>query len=1054
MTGINDSSQSFKYPTNLTIVGLGGCGKKLARKICDHDWLLRYYSRDMNKLKIYTIDTDANDYFDDLDWEQKITDKVDSLDGAGRIEFKSYFLPRLANISHVSDLASSEVSDSIKRFRSIKSWWLHDPENSGVTFQDLKRIDHFIMDDFGGGVHRRRAVSKAILYKVLSEGQTNGFPTFSTTGVTAIIVGLGGGTGSGMFIDLARYIKEKRDSAIYLFAVLPTTTEGEKEQLNAAISLTELEYLNVSHEERLFDHVILTSLGPTEYTSGLNELEAVDEFDSVFPQIITNFFHIERSDLNLSDARKSYSSFIFADSHVIEYPVEELKELKKLYSQIIQKFEEINNDRKSINEEVEKFLIKSNINGEDTPTLEIFEFIKAEYRNIEKIWTNNIVKLLNYHSVEQIEEFIKYNIPDIQFEKIGSYNDLLSYISRVRNFEQSVAQDKLKDEIDKKLFRLIPDTLDTLKKNASLFKRVATVENEECRSVMIDILKGKKDISALQGALNAKNQEIQNQKDKLKPVIEEIATLSSIPSKIEKKIEDKLKDIDLELEYYAKINKNIRYLPSREQKLKGMLDQYIDKLSTGKVRDNDKNSWFLSAGTKDIRMEIEDIAKESELDLESLSRFIDSITNYYFYKHRLKQAEKGGFFSNLLGILLGTGKSQIKKYKEYAGKEEDYIKSNMKHWSIRIETPFNIVIPENFLTSDLIKKAEALQERIRNSVFADLNVNNIDNDRLNLIFAYDDRVKIRQSLREHLKELHLKTYNYSNKMEKLNKNIEDINREIKERQLQYDMLEKADKTKTDTFTSRVNLSNHFVEFHSYFEVINQKIDARDRTKKGKYITKFGSVNPQILSLKSISDENSTSDMSNLDMDKNGKLELDKLINLAKSTYQDLFESRNLGVNSLRISIGDTERWTFGKAALVVSSTSVYVRSELMKSMINTDINQSLSLKEPKDSLLTPHGHTKPWEIALTFFASSSFLDNIYPLVAGGGYWEIYARNKDNIMHHVLKLQDGEYITRAALLDSKTAGYIAKNEKVNDVPQEIMNLYEVKPLKEALKNGNK
>jgi hypothetical protein len=1051
MTGVNDSSQSFKYPPNLTIVGLGGCGKKLARKIFDHDWLLRYYSRDMNKLKIYTIDTDANEYIDDQNWEKKITEKVDSLEGAGNIEFKSYFLPRLANISHVSDLASADVSASIKRFRSIKSWWLHDPENSGVTFQDLKRIDHFIMDDFGGGVHRRRAVSKAILYKVLSEGQANGFPTFSTPGVTAIIVGIGGGTGSGMFIDLARYIKEKRDTAIYLFAVLPTTKEGEKEQLNAAISLTELEYLNVSHEERLFDHVIFTSLGPTEYTSGLHELEAVDEFDSVFPQIITNFFHIERSDLNLSDARKSYSSFIFADSHVIEYPVEELKELKKQYSQIIQKLEEINNDRKSINEAIESFLIKFNINGDATPTLEIFEFIKTEYRNIEKVWTNDIAKLLNYHSVEQIEEFIKYNISEIQFEKIGSYNDLLSYISRVSNFEQSVSQDKLKDEIDKKLFRLIPEALDTLKKNASLFKRVATVENEECRSVMIDILKGKKDIYPLQGALNAKNQEIQTLNDKLKPEMDKIDTLGSIPINIEKKVEDKLKDIDLELEHYAKINRNLKHLPSREQKLKEMLDQYINKLSIGKVRENDKNNWFLSAGTKDIRMEIEEIAKENELDLESLSRFIDSITNYYFYKYKLKQAEKGG----LIAWSLGTGKSQIKKYKEHAGKEEDYIKSNMKHWSIRIDTPFNIVIPENFLTSDLIKKAEALRERICNSVFADLNVNNIDNNKLNLIFAYDDRVKIRQSLREYLKELHLETANYSNKVKELNKNIEDINGEIKEKKLQYDMLFKIDTTKTETFPCRGNLSKRFEEFHSYFEVINKKIEARNRTKKGIYITKFGSVNPQILSLlESRSDENSTPDMSNLDMDKNGKLELDKLINLAKSTYQDLFESRKLGVNSLRISIGDTERWTFGKAALVVSSTSGYVRSELMKSMINTDINQSLSLKEPKDSLLTPHGHTKPWEIALTFFASSSFLDNIYPLVAGGGYWEIYARNKENILHHVLKLQDGEYITRATLLDSKTAGNIAKNEKVNDVPQEIMSLYKTKPLKEALKNGDK
>ncbi len=495
MKGVDDSSQSFKYPPSLTIVGLGGCGKKLAREICNCDWLLRYYSSNVNRLKIYTMDTDANEYVEDQRWEKKIMEKVDNLEGAGNIEFKSYYLPSLANITHVSDLTSAEVSASIKRFRSVKTWWLNDAENSGVTFQDLKRIDHFIMDDFGGGVHRRRAISKAILYKVLSEGQANGFPTFSNPGVTAIILGIGGGTGSGMFIDLARYIKEKRDEAIYLFVVLPTTKEGEKEQLNAAISLTELEYLNVSHDERLFDHVIFTSLGPTEYTNGQYELEAVGEFDSVFPQILTNFFHIERSDLNLSDARKSYSSFIFADSHVIEYPVEELKELKEQYSQIIQELGEINTLRKNINEIIESLLTEFNISGESTPTLEVFEFVKTEYRNIEKVWTNNIAKLLNYHSVEQIEEFIKYNISEIQFEKIVNYNDLISYISRVNNFAQGVAPDKLKDEIDKKLFRLIPEALDTLKKNASLFKRVAAVENEECRSVMIDILKGKRDIS-------------------------------------------------------------------------------------------------------------------------------------------------------------------------------------------------------------------------------------------------------------------------------------------------------------------------------------------------------------------------------------------------------------------------------------------------------------------------------------------------------------------------------------------------------------------------------
>lgn len=1049
MTGVIEG-QSFKYPPNLTIVGLGGCGKKLAREIFNYDWLLHHYSSEVNRLKVYTMDTDANEYLEDQRWEKEIMEKVESLDGAGKIEFKSYYLPGLANITHVSDLASSEVSSSIKRSRSIKTWWLNDPE-AGITFQDLKRVDPFIMDDFGGGVHRRRAVSKAILYKVLSQGQANGFPTFSNPGATAIIVGIGGGTGSGMFIDLARYIKEKRDDAIYLFAVLPTTKEGEKEQLNAAISLTELEYLNISHEERLFNHVIFTSLGPTEYTSGKYELEAVNEFDSVFPQIITNFFHIDKSDLNLNDARKSYSSFIFADSHVIEYPVEELRELKEQYSKIIQELEEINIVREKINQVTETFLTDFNFYEESLPTMEIFEFIKSEYRNIEKVWTNNIAKLLNYHSVEEIEQFIEYHISDIEFEKIRNYNDLTSYISRVNNFDQSVSQDKLKDEIDKKLFRLIPEALRTLEKTANLFKRVAAVKNEVCRSVMIDILKGKRDIPTLLGELNSKKHEVQKLEDKLKQTDEKKDKLDSLYARIDKETEDKLRDIDLDIGSCADINRKIKYLPDKEKKLKESLDRYIENLSTGKVRGRDKNSWYLSADTKDIRMKIDEVSEETEHDLESLSRFVESITLYYYYKNKVKEVENGGWRI----FIQGKKKQLIKKYKEYAGKEEDYIKSNLKNWEIRIDPPFSIVIADDFLTSDLSNKAEAIRRRIFESVFSNFNTDSIDSEKLNQIFASEDRGKIRQFLRENLRDLRLEETNYFNSINELEAEIKDLNRRIEEEKLQQNILSKADAASTETFSSRKNLNQHYERFYDHFATISKKIEAGSRTKKGIYKTKFGSVNPQILSLiEGRSNTKANSDMGNLDMDKNGKMELDKLVNLAKSVYQDLFESRKLGVNSLKISIGETERWTFGKAALVASSTSAYVRSELTRSMISIDINQSLALKNPNDSLLTPHKHTKPWEIALTFFAASSFLDNIHPLVAGGGYWEIYSKNKENILHHVLKLQDGEYITRSTLLSSEVAGRIANSEIREEIPQEVKSFYETKPLKEALRDGAK
>jgi hypothetical protein len=97
-----------------------------------------------------------------------------------------------------------------------------------------------------------------------------------------------------------------------------------------------------------------------------------------------------------------------------------------------------------------------------------------------------------------------------------------------------------------------------------------------------------------------------------------------------------------------------------------------------------------------------------------------------------------------------------------------------------------------------------------------------------------------------------------------------------------------------------------------------------------------------------------------------------------------------------------------------------------------------------------HSHAKPWEVTLTLLAATSFLDNISPLTSGGGYWKMYEQSSDNILHHVLKMQDGEYIVRKKLLDVKYAGELANSERAGqDIVPTIKDLYEIKKLREAL-----
>ncbi|WP_421909452.1 tubulin-like doman-containing protein [Methanolacinia petrolearia] len=206
----------FQMPDELTVVAVGGCGKKLISQIYEHDWFLKHYLSDAKRLTLYTFDTDTNQRKEDLrrvtGVEKKLSEiqKTENLTG-GSVKAFHYHIPDLANVDRVSSLTSKDIIEQVKNRREpplVDVWWMNDPDY-GFDYQELKKVDPNIVDDFGGGVHRRRAISKAVFYKAITQGGEQ-FPSFQGHGPVAIIVGLGGGTGSGMFIDLARYIKEKR----------------------------------------------------------------------------------------------------------------------------------------------------------------------------------------------------------------------------------------------------------------------------------------------------------------------------------------------------------------------------------------------------------------------------------------------------------------------------------------------------------------------------------------------------------------------------------------------------------------------------------------------------------------------------------------------------------------------------------------------------------------------------------------------------------------------------------------------------------------------------
>ena len=140
---------ALQVPQDLTIVGVGGCGKNLAYEVCKHEWILKHYLSESGRhLRIYIIDTDENERRDDERRKEDVRRKVEEFQRdeefvAGSVEIEVFHLPRLANISYVSDLASADVARKIKERKAEPSagvWWINAVSYTHLTLPTIYSV--------------------------------------------------------------------------------------------------------------------------------------------------------------------------------------------------------------------------------------------------------------------------------------------------------------------------------------------------------------------------------------------------------------------------------------------------------------------------------------------------------------------------------------------------------------------------------------------------------------------------------------------------------------------------------------------------------------------------------------------------------------------------------------------------------------------------------------------------------------------------------------------------------------------------------------------------
>ncbi|WP_311171991.1 tubulin-like doman-containing protein [Halobellus ordinarius] len=313
-----------RLPDNL--VGIGQAGKRIVDHYLSQEWILEQGVAEFDSWGIpegfdaYLVDTEAYSQQDDERRVREHTERIEAIaEQSGRPpETVSTSVEYINPVDDAPDelvtragLTSAASVREIAEEAGLDAWWLEDD-------------DRLLNDGYDHGLSRRRGLGKALLHaSQAGNGRMAALPA-ELAGSTTIVVGLGGGTGAGMAIDLAKQIEGYGQTN--LVATLPAPEESDENAANAFAALSELEYLALQGQNP-FTNILLVPFAPA---SDLDDHEGF--LDGVTKAIVAreNLVAVDRLDESgPNPLPPAFAPFTVAIPQTLRYTVEDVKDVAR-----------------------------------------------------------------------------------------------------------------------------------------------------------------------------------------------------------------------------------------------------------------------------------------------------------------------------------------------------------------------------------------------------------------------------------------------------------------------------------------------------------------------------------------------------------------------------------------------------------------------------------------------------------------------------------------------------------------------------------------------------